>query len=123
MRHVDTKEMYDVYLTTRSIRKTAIAFDTSTALVRYRFTCQNLPLTIFTQPDIQYNGRTYSLKRLYYRATTDPKTLLHFDMWEDEHGPLREKEYIYFIDKDCTNFELSNLAIVPRILRPQEIKI
>ncbi len=112
-----TKEMYEVYLQTRSMRDTAMVFGCDKRTLRIRFTNSGLPLTIPNEPDIQYNGRTYTLTNVFYRATTKPKTMLHYDIWEHKYGPLEVGEHIYFIDKDISNFDLLNLAKVPRILR------
>ena len=123
MNSASTKEMHAMYLKTRSLLETANVYGVTKDTLRHRFNNSHLPLTIPNQPDIQYNDKTYVLTNMFYRATTDPKTFLHYDIWEAEYGPLEIGEYIYFIDKDISNFELLNLAKVPRVLRSKEFKI
>ncbi len=67
------------------------------------------PLQIPIAPYRHFNGRKYRLDGRYYRATTNPETYLHVDIWVSHHGPLPEGWEVHHEDLDRLNNDITNL--------------
>ena len=120
MNSTSTKEMYGMYRKIRNLRETAAVFGVTKDTLRHRFFNSGLPLTIPDFPEIIHEGEHFVVTTWLYHSENDPRRFLHHVVWEEANGPLKQGEHVQFIDKNCANLELTNLYIVPRILRIKE---
>ena len=68
--------------------------------------------------EITWGGRKYRRlpghkdrhRRVYYMATTSPRTYLHQDIYEDRHGPIPDGFHIHHINHDPLDNRVENLA-------------
>ena len=70
--------------------------------------------------EVRWQGRRYRRfpdhkswhRRSYFMATTAPRTYLHRDIYEHEHGPLPEGMHVHHMDHDPLNNSISNLVAI-----------
>lgn len=71
--------------------------------------------------EMTWNGRRYRrhpeasqrAHRVYWQATTAPRTYLHRDVYEANHGPIPDGWHVHHIDGDPLNNHPSNLEALP----------
>jgi hypothetical protein len=116
-----TCEMWGFYQDGKSLAEVGKMFGIRRQGVFDRFKRRGLPMRSDLQPKnralppIDWNGAKYAAtKGNYFRKTSGNRSLLHWDIWEQAHGPIPRRHEIRFIDGDNMNTELSNLMCVPR---------
>ena len=70
--------------------------------------------------EIIWRGRSYRRfpdhrlrhRRVYFMATTYPRTYLHRDIYTAHHGPIPEGWHVHHIDHDPLNNDPANLASI-----------
>lgn len=68
-----------------------------------------------SQPQVEFNGACYTrTSKGYYRRTTLPRTMLHYDVWELYHGPVPDGCEIVHIDRDWDNNDITNLVCLTK---------
>lgn len=68
--------------------------------------------------EIEWNSRRYRRfpdhkdrhRRVYYMATTHPRTYLHHDIYVHAHGPIPKGWHVHHINHDPTDNRIENLA-------------
>ncbi len=67
------------------------------------------------RPPIEWGGHRYTWTcKGYYRRTSEPRSLLHHDVWEAAYGPIPDGCEVWHLDGDPTNIALDNLTAVTR---------
>lgn len=70
--------------------------------------------------EIEWGGRRYRRhpehrdrhRRVYYMATTAPRTYLHRDVYSAAYGPVPNGWHVHHIDHDPSNNDITNLAVM-----------
>lgn len=70
--------------------------------------------------EVRWMGRKYRRfpdheswhRRSYFMATTTPRTYLHRDIYEREHGPLDPGMHVHHVDHDPLNNSIGNLVAI-----------
>lgn len=69
----------------------------------------------YLKPKVAFNGSVYTWSsKGYYRRTSEPRTILHHDIWEFHHGPIPDGYEVRHRDRDQHNNDISNLVCVTK---------
>lgn len=71
--------------------------------------------TVAPRPEQHFNGRKYTLRAHgYFGATTEPRTLMHRDVWEHHRGQIPDGWDVHHLDEVKSNNEITNLECLPK---------
>lgn len=109
--------MYELYRGGNSLASVARTFGVSRQSVYKMFKLRNLVLRERPKPlpHVLFCGHKYTLRNTgYYGRTRGARTLLHRDVWQQEHGEIPSGLDVHHRDRNRANNRLSNLALISR---------
>jgi hypothetical protein len=118
LRDAETERMYKAYRRGESLSEIAARYEVTRQSVFERFKRRGYKLRP-THPHlhdkIEWNGNEYTpaAAKGYYRRTREPRTMLHYDIWEFHNGPVPDGHQIGHKDGNKENNDITNLVCLP----------
>lgn len=118
-RTAETMQMYALYQQGKTCTQIAAVYGISRQSVWDRLRRRGLKLRPCPRnmalPFIEWGGNRYAPnKDNYFRKTTGDRSLLHWDIWEQRHGRVKNGHVVRFVDGDRMNLDIDNLESLPK---------